>query len=323
MAKSRNYTVDPKTLRIVVDKDNRSEVLKAMLKGAMLLVMAFGWVLLYISVLGFDLPKTALLKRRNAEWTSMMDRMNSRLDPVEQVLEDLGHRDDHVYRSVFGMDEIPQAVRHSGFGGVNRYSWLEGVDKGSALRRTSIRLDKLTKEAYVQSKSFDEIEQLSKMAGDMASHIPAICPICTDSKTYHLSSPFGYRHDPFNRYSKMHTGMDFACNPGNPVYSTADGVVEKVKHELFGYGNSVMINHGFGYKTRYAHLKTIKVAEGQLVHRGENIATTGSSGRSTGPHLHYEVMYKNDFVNPWNFMDLTMSAEDYMELVKTINADGE
>ena len=225
-------------------------------------------------------------------------------------------RDDDIYRSIFGMHEIPAEVRNAGFGGVNRYEHLEVVDNDGLLINTVVRLDVLTKKTFVQSKSFDEVEQLSKRAGDMASCIPAIPPVVPDKKIYRLSSRFGYRSDPFSGKTKRHSGVDFALKPGNPIYATGDGVVEKVSFEFFGYGNSVVINHGFGYKTRYAHLKSIGVVEGMKVKRGECIGESGNSGRSSGPHLHYEVIYKDKHVNPSNYYDLTITPEEYATMVQ-------
>mgnify|MGYP004678073941 FL=1 len=150
----------------------------------------------------------------------------------------------------------------------------------------------------------------------MASCIPAIPPVLPDKSKYRISSTFGYRSDPISGVSKMHTGFDFACKPGNPVYASGDGVVSSVSFDLFNYGNSVVIDHGFGYKTRYAHLKTIFVAEGMKLKRGECIGESGNSGKSTGPHLHYEVIYRGRFVNPVNYFDLEMPVEEYASMVK-------
>ena len=176
----------------------------------------------------------------------------------------------------------------------------------------------LTKKAYVQSKSFDEVASLSRRAGEMASCIPAIPPMNPDPKKYRYTSAFGYRSDPFTGRSKRHTGVDFAMKPGNPIYATGDGVVESVKFELFGYGNQIVIDHGFGYKTRYAHMKTVGVSEGMKVKRGECIGLSGNSGRSSGPHLHYEVIYKGNHVNPYNYFDLTITPEEYATMVQDI-----
>ena len=317
MAKLRKYTFNSKTLSYEVQKRSRkSRVLRSLglFAGSILLSVFYFW--LYVAVLGKELPKTVILKKINAEWSSRMEVMNRHLDKHEEALTAMQMRDDDIYRSIFGMHEIPSEVRNAGFGGVNRYEYLDGVDPQNLLRNTVVRLDVLTKKSYVQSKSFDDVAQLSKRAGDMASCIPAIPPVVPDKKIYRLSSSFGYRKDPFTGRSKRHTGVDFALKPGNPVYSTGDGVVESVKFEFFGYGNSVLIDHGFGYKTRYAHLKSVGVVEGMKVKRGECIGESGNSGRSSGPHLHYEVLYKNNHVNPANYYDLTITPEEYSTMVQ-------
>ena len=282
--------------------------------GSLALSVLYFW--LYTSVLGLELPKTIILKKRNAEWASKMEVMNKQLDKADETLTALQMRDDDIYRSIFGMHEIPAEIRNAGFGGVNRYEHLDGVDQHGLLKNTVVRLDMLTKKSYVQSKSFDEVALLSRRAGDMASCIPAIPPVVPDRKIYRLSSSFGYRSDPFTGRSRRHTGVDFALKPGHPIYATGDGVVESVKFEFFGYGNSVLIDHGFGYKTRYAHLKSIGVVEGMKVKRGECIGESGNSGRSSGPHLHYEVIYKGKHVNPANYYDLTITPEEYSTMVQ-------
>ena len=317
MAKLRKYTFNSKTLSYEVQKRSRkSRVLRSLglFAGSVLLSVFYFW--LYVAVLGKELPKTVILKKINAEWASRMEVMNRHLDKHEVALTAMQMRDDDIYRSIFGMHEIPSEVRNAGFGGVNRYEYLDGVDPQNLLRNTVVRLDVLTKKSYVQSKSFDDVAQLSKRAGDMASCIPAIPPVVPDKKIYRLSSSFGYRKDPFTGRSKRHTGVDFALKPGNPIYSTGDGVVESVKFEFFGYGNSVVVDHGFGYKTRYAHLKSVGVVEGMKVKRGECIGEIGNSGRSSGPHLHYEVLYKGNYVNPANYYDLTITPEEYSTMVQ-------
>ena len=316
MAKLRKYTFNSKTLSYEVQKRSRkSRVMRSLVVfvGSILLSVFYFW--LYVSVLGKELPKTTILKKRNAEWASRMEVMNRQLDKHDEALTALQMRDDDIYRSIFGMHEIPMEIRNAGFGGVNRYEYLEG-EEYSLLRNTVVRLDMLTKKSYVQSKSFDDVAQLSKRAGDMASCIPAIPPVVPDKRIYRLSSSFGYRKDPFTGKAKRHTGVDFALKPGNPIYAAGDGVVESVKFEFFGYGNSVLIDHGFGYKTRYAHLKSIGVVEGMKVKRGECIGESGNSGRSSGPHLHYEVLYKGNYVNPANYYDLTITPEEYATMVQ-------
>ena len=319
MPKDRRYIFNKETLTYeVVRQSRRSRVFKTLTLFAVSLLLAGFYFWIYVSVLGLAPPKTALLKKSNAEWSSRIEVLNRQLDQYNEDLTSLQMRDDDIYRSIFGMNEIPAAVRNAGFGGVNRYAHYDDIDSDGLLKRTAVRLDVLTKKSYVQSKSFDEVAQLSRRAGEMASCIPAIPPVNPDPKKYRLSSGFGYRRDPFTGRSKRHTGVDFALKPGNPVYSTGDGVVESVKFELFGYGNQIVIDHGFGYKTRYAHMKSIGVAEGMKVKRGECIGLSGNSGRSSGPHLHYEVMYKDAFVNPANYYDLSITPEEYSTMVQDI-----
>ena len=317
MSKSKKYIFNTRTLTYEVKKrSRRSRVLRSAILFALSLGLAVVYFWLYTSVLGLELPKTALLKKKNAEWCSRMEVMNRQLDAHEDALASLQMRDDDIYRSIFGMNEIPAEVRNAGFGGVNRYAHYDGMDQNGLLKSTAVRLDVLTKKTYVQSKSFDEVALLSKRAGDMASCIPAIPPVNPDPTRYRLSSGFGYRVDPVYGRTALHTGVDFAMKPGNPIYSTGDGVVESVSFEFFGYGNSIVIDHGFGYKTRYAHLKNIGVVEGMKVKRGECIGESGNSGKSTGPHLHYEVIYKGRHVNPSNYYDLTITPEEYSTMVQ-------
>lgn len=313
MAKNKRYIFNPRTLIYEVERGSkRSRILKSLALFVSSIGLAVLYFWLYTSVLELELPKTLLLKKANAELISRAEVLNRQLDRYEDALSTLQMRDDGIYRSIFGMNEIPSDVRNAGFGGVNRYSHYSS----GLLKNTAVRLDILTKKTYIQSKSFDEIAHLSKRAGDMASCIPAISPVTTDRRIYRLSSSFGYRADPFSGRTKRHTGVDFALKPGNPIYATGDGVVESVKFELFGYGNQVLINHGFGYKTRYAHLKTVGVAEGMKIKRGECIGLSGNSGRSSGPHLHYEVLYKDRHVNPANYYDLTITPDEYATMVQ-------
>ena len=311
------YILNSETLLYEIKEVSlKSKVFKGVLLFAGSVAMAVLYLWLFTSVLGYDLPKTAFLKAEHARWDARLDLMNTKLDRYEETLEALKVRDDDIYRSIFGMNEIPAEVRNAGMGGVDRYSFLDGLEPDDRLKNTVARIDRLTRKTYVQSKSFDEVASVSKTAGDMASCIPAIPPIVPDEAKYKLSSRFGYRSDPFTGNAKMHTGLDFAMKIGNPVYATGDGVVESVKFEFFGYGNSITIDHGFGYKTIYAHLNSVKVIEGMKVKRGDCIAESGKSGRSSGPHLHYEVVYKGQKVNPANYLDLSMSPQEYSAMVR-------
>ena len=322
MSKFRKYSFNPETLMYELREVSRRTIFaKATLVFLGSVALAVLYIFLYTSVFGQELPKMTILRRNNAKWVSRMEVLGRRLDGYESTLRALEARNDDIYRSIFGMSEIPDEVRHSGFGGLNRYDYLADAQAGSPLLKTAVRLDHLTKEAYVQSKSFDEVATLSKRAGDMASCIPAIPPFSPEKGKYTLSSPFGYRSDPISGETRYHDGQDFAMKPGTPIYTTGDGVVEYVKFSFTGYGNEVLIDHGFGYKTRYAHMSIVSVAEGMKLKRGDCIGESGNSGKSTGPHLHYEVLYRGERVNPMNYLDMDMSVQEYASMVRKRSDD--
>lgn len=289
------------------------------LKGAALfaasLVAAGAYFFIYMLVAG-ETPKQMILGHENAQLTSRLDMVNSRLDIYEERLDELQGRDNTVYRSIFGMEEIPSDVRDAGYGGVDRYASLKALDRSGILLKTVSRVDRLNKKAYVQSLSFDDVYRFSQQAGDMASCIPAIPPITTDPQITRYSSSFGYRSDPGNKQIKMHSGVDLAAPTGTPIHVTGKGVVCKVGYDYYGYGHYVLVDHGFGYKTRYGHMSKIAVTEGQNLERGQYIGDVGNTGRSFGSHVHYEVIYKDRCVNPINYFDLEMSPEDYAAMTR-------
>jgi murein DD-endopeptidase MepM/ murein hydrolase activator NlpD len=167
----------------------------------------------------------------------------------------------------------------------------------------------------------DEVSLLARRSEEMAQCIPSIPPVTTDKNKIRLVSRFGMRTDPFTKKPRFHHGIDLSSpKQGLPIYATGDGVVSKVAHDFMGYGNYIIVDHGFGYKTRYAHLKASLVYEGQLVKKGDHIAELGNTGRSKGPHLHYEVFYKNKTVNPLNYFNPDITPEEYSMMVKPVKA---
>ncbi len=302
---------------------HRPSVLSYLARVAGVVAMAalcfalYSWI--YTDIFGFRSPKTFFLTQRNSRLLSKVELINQRLDNESAALQQLQMRDNVVYRPIFGMEEIPQDVRNAGFGGVDRYARFKGFYNSELLTSSAMKMDILTKKAYIQSKSFDDVQLLSRRANDMASCIPTIFPVSTNAKN-HISSRFGYRPDPFTGSPKFHSGVDIAGPLGEPVYVTGDGTVAEVGYNFYGYGNFIIVDHGFGYRTRYAHLKTTGVIEGQTVRRGDQIGTMGSTGRrSTGSHLHYEVSYKGLAINPWNFFDSTIDPEDYALMVRPVS----
>lgn len=316
MAKDKRYSLNLKTLAIEeAGVSSMKRVTRGLLLFALSLVTTGIYFFAYLMIFGYETPKEYFLEKKNAGLASELDMANSRLDEYGRRLDILEERDNVVYRSIFGMEEIPSDVREAGYGGVDRYA-LYGTSGGEgALGSTMRRLDILNKKAYIQSVSFDDVSALTKRAADMASCIPSITPITTDRNIMHLSSMFGYRTDPASKTVKMHTGLDFAARRGTPIYSTGNGTVTKVGFDFYGYGHYVVVDHGFGYKTRYGHMDKIGVVEGQTVIRGEQIGTVGNTGKSFGNHVHYEVIYKGKCVNPLNYLDLDMPADRFASIV--------
>lgn len=311
------YVYNPETLLYeAVDESKALKIIRIilLLAGAAALVYLYFW--LWTSVFGLELPKTTILRKNNAAWQARTEVVQRRLDLYEHTLEGIEDRDDDVYRSIYGLKEIPYSIKFNGTPDAELYALMDEGGASGDLRSVMRRLDTLSRRAYVQSKSLDELNMVSKQAGDMISCVPAVPPILPEKGSYHLSSPFGYRVDPVFGGGERHTGQDFACDRGYPVYATGDGIVEKSEFKFTGYGNEIVINHGYGYKTRYAHLNTIEVNQGMKVLRGEKIGSVGSSGKSTGPHLHYEVEYRGERVDPMRYMDITMPVDEYMSMIR-------
>ena len=262
----------------------------------------------------FDTPKEKGLIRENQQLVTQYDVLNNRFDLVEKTLEDLQKRDDNIYRVIFEAEPIPASVRSAGFGGTNRYIDLQGFKNSDLVTETALRLDKLTKQLYVQSKSYDEVIEMAKNKEEMVACVPAIMPI-SNKDLRRTASGWGWRIHPIYKIRKFHYGMDFTAPTGTEIYATGNGVVEVVENSLRGYGKRIIIDHGFGYKTLYAHLSGFNVRKGQKIKRGEVIGFVGSSGTSTAPHLHYEVLKNNKKVNPVHYYFNDLSPEEFDKMI--------
>ncbi len=257
-------------------------------------------------------PSENALRIRNSELEAQYDVLSRQLDEALGVLEDLQQRDDNLYRVILQTDPISPYIRQSKQGDINRYEHLEEMANADMIIENSQKIDYLKRQLYIQSKSYDEIITLCKQNDQRLQCIPAIQPVANKDLKY-TASGYGRRIDPIYKTVKFHHGMDFSANTGTPVYATGNGTVTSSGWES-GYGITIEIEHGFGYQTRYAHLSKSQVRRGQKVKRGEVIGLVGSTGKSTGPHLHYEVVNKGRKVNPVNyyFMDLTEAEYDQM-----------
>ena len=260
-------------------------------------------------------PKEKIMDRELAQYKLQYKIMNDRLGRMQSMLDELANKDDNIYRVIFEAEPIPKSIRQAGYGGANRYDKLEGYENSKLLKQTAQKLDKIASEIYVQSKSFNDVYKLAREKEKMLRSIPAIQPVkSTDLKR--ISSYFGYRIDPIYKVKKFHYGVDFSSTKGAPVFATGDGVIIKTRHSQRGYGNSIEIDHGYGYKTLYAHLSKILVKRGQKVKRGETIGLVGNTGKSTAPHLHYEVIKNNHKINPIYYFYNDLSPKQFDEMLK-------
>lgn len=313
MAKIKYY-YDTKTLSYKPIKLNSSEKIKGyFIFFLSSIILSFFILLIFYQF--FDSPKEKKLKLEIQNLTSQYEVINNNMKQVEIVLDEIQDRDDNIYRVIFEADPIPTSIRKQGFGGVNRYEKLLGLSNSELIINTSKKIDQLTKQLYLQSKSFDEVIDLAKNKSNMLASIPAIQPVA-NKDLKRMASGYGYRIHPIYKTRKMHYGMDFSAKTGTEIYSTGDGVVSKVKRSKRGYGNYIKINHGFGYETLYAHMSKYIVKKGQKVKRGEVIGYVGNSGISTAPHLHYEVRKDNKKINPVNFYYNDLSPEEYEKMLE-------
>ena len=270
----------------------------------------------------FETPKDRLQAREIENLKLHYAILNKKMDLVDNVIDALKDRDNNLYREYFNASAISDDKRKAIFGGVDRYKELEGFDNSQLVLNTTKRVDIITKELAVQSKSLDYILKLAKAKNNLLSAIPAIQPVRNENLK-RMASGFGYRTDPFTKARKMHEGMDFTAKTGTPIFATGDGVVERADNTVSGYGNHILIRHGFGYETLYGHLSKYKSRAGQRVKRGDIIGYVGSTGRSEGPHLHYEVHKNGKVVNPLNFYYGNISAVEYVAISQLANQENQ
>ncbi len=278
------------------------------------LILAIGILFAYSTY--FDSPKEALLKKQNDELKFHYELLQKEMDNTNQMLTSLQGRDDNIYRVIFEADPIPQSIRNAGIGGSDRYRHLTeaNLENEDMVVNTYRKVDQLKKKMYIQTMSYDEIVNMATNKAELLASIPAIQPV-SNKELKRLSSGFGIRMDPIYKVRKMHPGCDFSTPTGTPIYATGDGVVTVVKTSYGGYGKQVKIDHGFGYVSRYGHMSAFTVKRGQKVKRGEIIGFVGNTGKSTAPHLHYEVHKDGKKVNPVHYFFQDLTAEEYEKIL--------
>jgi murein DD-endopeptidase MepM/ murein hydrolase activator NlpD len=262
----------------------------------------------------FDGPNERKLRKEVVDQKFKIDELENRLGDLTEAVSTLEQKDGEIYREIFNAP-MPDALKNAGIGGGRSYNSLDDLTYGKSINRLHKKLDKLSAKVRVQETSYNQLIKLAKQKSKNLASVPAIMPI-PNKDLKRMASGYGYRIDPFYKTRKFHAGMDFTAPTGTEVHATGDGVIESIEKKRWGYGKNIVVNHGFGYKTRYAHLSAFKVKKGQKVTRGQVIGLVGSTGKSTAPHLHYEVSVNGQKHNPANYYYNDLSDEQYEEMIE-------
>jgi len=288
------------------------------------LMLAIGIVLIYNTY--FESPKEALLSKENKELKYHFEVLEKNISHVNKMILALQERDDNVYRTIFEAEPIPSTIRQAGVGGADRYRAIleKDLEQAELVLQSYKKIDKLKKQMYIQTKSYDEIMTLAMDKSKMLAAIPAIQPVHNKELT-RLASGYGMRIHPIYKGRKMHWGIDFSAPRGTPIYATGDGeiVMANRSFKKTGYGNQIEIDHGFGYKTKYAHMQMMVVTKGENVKRGDLIGYVGSTGGSTAPHVHYEIIKDNKKIDPIQYMIQDITDDEYQKLLELASRENQ
>lgn len=314
MSKKEKYKFNADTLSY--DKVERTwgeKVLKSLLIIAPAIIL--GFVFQFTLSSWFKSPNEISLEKENIFLKQKLDNHTEQLINGVKIIENLQKNDSELYRTILNAEPFTKNLGTGGTDNSETYKKMEGYDFSKQLIDNAKRLKKLQMLIYTQSLSHEELIKLAKEKEKMLAHIPAIQPVANkDLKK--AAGGYGWRDDPVYHTQRMHWGLDFTCNTGTPVYASGNGKVVLIEKKMWGYGKSVVIDHGYGYKTRYAHLSKFEVKLGQTVNRGEVIGQVGSTGKSTGPHLHYEVIKNGDKLNPINYFHNDLTPEEYEKMLE-------
>jgi len=283
--------------------------------------IVLGVIFLYLFLVFFPSPREKQLLREKEALEAHLTHLHQQVDQMQIVMTDLQQRDDNLYRVLFGAEPIPMSIRQGTQRKIAYYEELASMTNSQLSADLALKVDVLEKEMYVQAKSYDDILEMAKNQEIRMENIPAIQPVM-NKDLKRVASGYGMRIDPVYHVRKFHQGMDFTAPTGTEVFATGNAKVKFTGWKQ-GYGNTVILDHGFGYETLYAHLYKSLVRKGQKVRRSDIIALVGNSGKSTGPHLHYEVRLNGKPVDPRNYYFYDLSPEEYDQMIQLSNNFGQ
>lgn len=315
----KKYHLNPETLTIERIDHTVGYVVRKGLTYVVLGIL-FGIAFFFLFFSFFPSPREKKVVRERDALNTQYTMLSKQLDQMQLVLSDLQQRDDNLYRVLFQAEPIPLSVRLGAAYPLDYYDSIMQMTNSQLAAEIVRKTNLIEKELYVQAKSYEDILELAKTREIRMENLPAIQPVL-NKDLKRVASGYGYRMDPVYHTPRFHSGMDFTAPVGTDVYATGNGQIIFVGWKQ-GYGNTVVLSHGFDYTTLYAHLSKPLVKVGQRVRRGDIIALVGNSGKSTGPHLHYEVRLRDKPVDPRNFYFQDLSPEDYDRMVQLSNNFG-
>ncbi|MEX2593255.1 MAG: M23 family metallopeptidase [Anditalea sp.] len=317
------YYYDPKTCKYERFTKSKWDVLLNVL-GFLSLSSITAVLILMVFSHYFDSPKELLLQTENKELRIYYEMLDQEVSKLNMMMADLQERDDNLYRVIFESEPIPNSIRNAGYGGSDRFKEIKekGLNQEKMIISVMGKVEQLKKQLYVQSVSYDELSKTALNKEEYWASIPAIQPLHNEELN-RLASGYGMRLHPILKVRKMHSGIDFSAAKGTPIYATGDGVISRISTEFGGYGKSIIIDHGFGFSTRYAHLNDFKVKKGQKIKRGDQIGTVGNTGSSTAPHVHYEVMKEGKYVNPVNYFFKDLEPSEFDKILELASRENQ
>ncbi len=317
------YYYDTETCKYERIKTTTGDVILNVL-GIVSLTLAMAVGLILLGGNYFESPRELLLKNEVKEMEFYYQNLETELHKLEKQLASMEYRDDNIYRAVLGAEPIDKNIRQSGIGGADRFEDIrsKNIDHEEVIIKMEETLSKLKRKVYIESKSHDDVVALAENKEKLFAAIPAIQPVA-NKELIALASGYGMRIHPVYKVLKMHTGIDFAASIGTPIYATADGVIDKVEVSFSGYGKVLEIDHGFGYRTRFAHMHEFAVRQGQKIKRGDLIGYVGDTGLSTAPHLHYEVFVNGIVVNPIHYFFNDLNPAEYEKIIELASIENQ
>jgi len=288
--------------------------------GFIIASIAVGVLFVAILFKFIDSPKERLLRQQNTAYKESYAVLQERMKQLELQMVELEQRDNEVYRSIFEATPIPDSARVKEMLAKNEIRLIQSLSNSALIENMRNQLNNLSLRMSFQGQSFAEIKTMVKNKEKLLRAIPAIQPL-SNKNLKRLSAGFGYRIDPVYKDFRLHAGLDFSAPTGTPIYATSDGVVQIAGFSTDGYGNKVVINHGYGFQTLYGHMVRVKARVGQSVKRGEVIGYVGSTGKSTGSHLHYEVIKRGAKVDTVYYFVNDLTPAQFDRVVKEAAAN--